>query len=141
MDNLSWLATWFASQCDGEWESDYGLTLESVNNPGWALGIDLDGTGIDPDAFTTVADQRTEHDWVEAKVMDGVFHGGCSPENLNELVGIFRAFVESGGGKQARPERRPRGAGNGPRGGSGGAGGGRGPGHPLGNRRPKGPRR
>lgn len=117
MDDLIWLSKWLASQCDGEWESDYGITLESVNNPGWMLKIDLDGTGLDPSAFKPVAVQRSDTDWIEAKVEEGVFLGGCALASLPELLGLFRAYVE---GRSVRPAGPGPG---GPRQGPGRAGG------------------
>jgi len=34
---FSRLETWFASMCNGDWEHTYGITLETVDNPGWLL--------------------------------------------------------------------------------------------------------
>lgn len=99
MDNLVWLDQFFAGLCDGEWESEYGLTIESVNNPGWMVRVDLDGTGLNPATFRAVTEQRDERNWVECKVQDGVWLGGGGLGNLDELVGIFRAWVEGRGGQ------------------------------------------
>lgn len=123
MDNLAWLSWWFSERCDGEWESDFGVTIESVNNPGWMVRIDLDGTGLDPDSFKPLADQRTDTDWVECKVEDGVWLGGGGIENLDEVLGIFRGWVDGGetGGRKSHapahkgPRSGPRGEGAAPR--------------------------
>ncbi len=105
MSNLQWLSEFYASRCDGEWESDYGINIETVNNPGWMVRIDLDGTGLDPDGFVPIAQQRTPTNWVECKVADGVFLGGGGLENLDEVIGIFRQYVE---GKPVFPEKPRR---------------------------------
>ncbi|MFN4241849.1 MAG: immunity 53 family protein [Tepidisphaerales bacterium] len=97
MDNLSWLMRWFGGRCDGAWESECGITIETVDNPGWMVRIDLDGTGLDPSSFRPVAVQRTESDWVECKVADGLFYAGAGVNNLDEVLGIFRRWVEGGG--------------------------------------------
>lgn len=94
MDPLTWLAKWYESRCDGEWESEYGINIESVNNPGWMVRVDLDGTGLDPDAFVPIAQQRSEADWVECKVQEGIWLGGGGIGNLNEVIGIFREYAE-----------------------------------------------
>lgn len=120
MDNLTWLTSWYGERCDGEWESDYGVNIESVNNPGWMVRIDLDGTGLDPDAFEAVADQRTETDWVECKVEEGVWLGGGGVENLDEVIGVFRAWVEGGERPAKKSFKRESGA---PRDRAGAAGG------------------
>lgn len=98
MDNLTWLMRWFGGRCDGAWESECGITIETVDNPGWMIRIDLDGTGLDPSSFRPVAVQRTESDWVECKVADGLFYAGAGVNNLDEVLGIFRRWVEGGGG-------------------------------------------
>lgn len=103
MDNLSWLDNFFASLCDGEWESEYGLTIESVNNPGWMVRIDLDGTGLNPATFRPVSDQRDDRNWVECKVQEGTWLGGGGLGNLDEVLSIFRAWVEGAPQKTAAP--------------------------------------
>jgi len=37
---------WFADQCDGEWEHSHGITIGTVDNPGWSIEIDLDETSL-----------------------------------------------------------------------------------------------
>lgn len=114
MENLTWLMRWFESRCDGSWESDFGVTIETVNNPGWMVRIDLDGTGLDPSSFRPLAEQRSGHDWVECKVVDGMFYAGAGVNNLDEVLGVFRAWVEgAGSGRQGRRVGRDGGAGDG----------------------------
>ena len=36
---LSYLTAWFARQCDGDWEHDLGIRIETLDNPGWAVDI------------------------------------------------------------------------------------------------------
>ena len=31
------LERWFKSRCDGSWEHDFGITIETTDNPGWLL--------------------------------------------------------------------------------------------------------
>jgi hypothetical protein len=44
MDPLSLLQNWYSTQCDGDWEHQYGVSLDTLDNPGWRLKIDLCGT-------------------------------------------------------------------------------------------------
>jgi hypothetical protein len=94
MDDLLWLTQWISSHFDGEWEHEHGVTLESVDNPGWMLRIDLDGTGVNPAHFKPVALQRSDSDWIEAKIENGAFLGGAGPNNLPELLHLFRSFID-----------------------------------------------
>jgi hypothetical protein len=31
---LPWLQGWYATQCDGDWEHEYGVSIETLDNPG-----------------------------------------------------------------------------------------------------------
>ncbi len=43
-EGLGALQAWFAAHCDGNWEQEYGVTIGTVEDPGWELRIDLVGT-------------------------------------------------------------------------------------------------
>lgn len=38
---IQWLQNWYSSNCDGDWEHDYGITIETIDNPGWNIKIDV----------------------------------------------------------------------------------------------------
>ncbi len=44
MDSVQWLQTWYQAQCDNDWEHQYGVKIDSLDNPGWMVSIDLFGT-------------------------------------------------------------------------------------------------
>ena len=43
MDILQDLAKWYTAQCNGEWEHSCGLKIDTLDNPGWIVTIDLKG--------------------------------------------------------------------------------------------------
>jgi len=43
---FSRLETWFASMCNGDWEHTYGITLETVDNPGWLFTVEITDTPL-----------------------------------------------------------------------------------------------
>jgi hypothetical protein len=92
---LTELQTWYIAQCDGAWEHTYGIKIETLDNPGWMLRVDLAETELAGRAFDRVEVERSEqesiHAWVEREVFDSV--GG--PANLFELIAIFGAFANS----------------------------------------------
>jgi len=61
MTNLDWLMSWYADQCDGDWEHQYGVCIETLDNPGWTLTIDLIGTPLADRSFS-----KTESGLVDA---------------------------------------------------------------------------
>ena len=42
MVNIEIIEMWYRGRCDGNWEHDYGFTLESTDNPGWLVTMDMD---------------------------------------------------------------------------------------------------
>jgi Immunity protein 53 len=88
-DALARLQRWYSAQCDGDWEHEYGVKRDTLDNPGWAVEIDLAGTGTDPSAFPAVKDHRTEDDWIICRVEDETFLAFGGPQNLDELLAYF----------------------------------------------------
>lgn len=39
---LKWLENWYSSNCDGDWEHGYGIRIETLDNPVWAVRINLE---------------------------------------------------------------------------------------------------
>jgi len=35
-NELKWLQQWYSEHCDGAWEHGFGITIETIDNPGWA---------------------------------------------------------------------------------------------------------
>ncbi|MFF8599988.1 Imm53 family immunity protein [Streptomyces sp. NPDC015232] len=54
---------WYASQCDGEWEHEWGGTIGTLD------------------------------DWLMAWTPDRTFHLACGPGHLTEALELFRAWV------------------------------------------------
>jgi len=36
----------YRGQCDGDWEHSYGVKIETLDNPGWLVTIDLTDTTL-----------------------------------------------------------------------------------------------
>jgi hypothetical protein len=43
---LELVQRWYAAHCDGEWEHQYGIKIETLDNPGWRVTIDLTNTEL-----------------------------------------------------------------------------------------------
>jgi len=93
MNTLQEFQQWFQSQCDGEWEHGYAVKIESLDNPGWVVTIELTDTELVDRPFTEV--QRLEHetDWIHCRVHDHKFEGHGGPFKLDEILQIFLAWA------------------------------------------------
>src|SRR6266568_5504136 len=69
-DELSWLQRWYSAHCDGEWEHGSGITLETIDNPGWSMTIGLYGTELHSATFEPVKTDISETDWVRCRVAE-----------------------------------------------------------------------
>ena len=91
---MSWLQQWFQSQCDGDWEHEFGITLQTVDNPGWYLTINLIGTELEGVSFQNIQEDKDDVNWYFCLVRNNVFEASCGPCNLDIILRIFRSWVE-----------------------------------------------
>lgn len=89
VDALRRLQAWYLSQCDGDWEHHLGVQIETLDNPGWRVSIDLEGTSLEGEPFEERRLERTDADWVHCRVEGKRFEAACGPENLEELLSAF----------------------------------------------------
>jgi Immunity protein 53 len=94
MIELAWLESWYKSHCDGVWEHTHGIYLETIDNPGWRLRIDggtTDHRMLEPNSHKT---ESSEDSWISCNMSEGVFEGFCGPQNLGEMLQLFRRWIE-----------------------------------------------
>ena len=97
MDNaiFHWLQQWYLDHCNEEWEHGYGITISTIDNPGWRIEIDLVETELEGTNFSKICLERTENDWVICEVTNGQFQAVCGPMNLIETLNYFRQWATS----------------------------------------------
>lgn len=95
-DALTWLQAWYATRCDGDWEHGYGVRIETLDNPGWHVRVDVAGTALERAALEPWEVHRGEHDWVVVRRNGEAFDAACGPLNLGEALHAFRLWAENG---------------------------------------------
>lgn len=95
MDELQQLQDWYISQCNQDWEHTYGIRIDTLDNPGWALEIDLRETELVGRSFEPLSRGGTEDDvdWIRCKVEQEKFMGSGGANNLAELLRIFLTWA------------------------------------------------
>jgi hypothetical protein len=89
-DELDRLQNWYLAQCNGDWEHQNGVHIGNLDNPGWMVDINLwELPELLNRPFSSVTIERTEHDWVHAKIEEHVFKARGGPKNLREMLRIF----------------------------------------------------
>ena len=95
MTDFEWLQEWYISHCDGDWEHAFGLSLTTLDNPGWGLSIDLDGTKLEDLPFNNIKREISESDWMHCFVRDNKFEAAGDPLKLTQMIRVFRDWATS----------------------------------------------
>jgi hypothetical protein len=100
MDSLQRLQQWYHSQCNGVWEHSWGVKIDTLDNPGWTVEIELRDTTLEARPFTQHSygvgpEAGTSKDeWLVCNVEGNVFKGRGGPLKLNEIIEVFLEWVE-----------------------------------------------
>jgi hypothetical protein len=100
---LQELQSWYRSQCNGDWEHTYGVKIETLDNPGWTLSVDLSVTALESRSFARISHGTVAHsitddgDWLACEVKDGKFVAAGGPEKLEQLIQTFLSWAYSDG--------------------------------------------
>jgi immunity protein 53 of polymorphic toxin system len=104
-DELSWLQQWFSAHCDGEWEHGFGITIETLDNPGWIVRICVEGTRLEFAQFKPVKTDVSETDWIQCRIVERQkgfsslnyrrFEGFGGALNLPDILQTFRTWAET----------------------------------------------
>ena len=95
MDSLQLLQKWYVSQCDDDWEHSFQVKIETLDNPGWIVRIDLTDTELENREFDPrsygVGEQGEDsgNEWLDCKVESKQFRGAGGPLKLDEILRVF----------------------------------------------------
>jgi len=110
MELIKTLEDWYEKQCDGSWEHDSGIKIQTLDNPGWLVNINLVNTDLANKSFDPkskdvpkelidqaigkvkppfIAASPTSDDWYHCYVKDGRFSGVGSSHRLGDILTIF----------------------------------------------------
>ena len=98
MTPLGRLMAWYKSNCNGDWEHSYGVSVSTLDNPGWSLRISLADTVLEGEPFDSIEENRSDGDWIVCRLEDSegksfAAYGG--PGNLEEMLLTFLCWAES----------------------------------------------
>jgi hypothetical protein len=64
MGHIEQIQAWYAAQCDGDWEHQYGVSIETLDNPGWRVIVDFSGSSLDNISLQTHQEDKGEEGWI-----------------------------------------------------------------------------
>jgi hypothetical protein len=89
------LQEWYVGQCDGDWEHSYGITISTLDYPGWTVDIELTQTSLEGRDYEPRRIKRSENDWLFVSSTGKRFKIACGPKNLEEGLAIFCDWADS----------------------------------------------
>jgi len=90
------IQNWYLSQCNGEWEHSYGVAIDTLDNPGWVVKIDLNKTPWEKAHFEELKFERAPDDWVRCLKEDAQFKGYGDSQKLELILNHFLSQVSIG---------------------------------------------
>jgi len=89
-DAIRLLQEWYAAQCNGDWEHSYGVRVDTLDNPGWILKVDLRGT--EWEGLSLALDRRfvSDQDWMQFEIVDACYVA-CG--DSSKLLPMIEAFI------------------------------------------------
>jgi len=96
-DLLERIEAWYASQCDEEWEHRWGVQIETLDNPGWIVRVDLTGTPLEDASFDRSENMDSADAWLECRTQDGQWVGAGGPGMLRRILAEFLAWAGHSG--------------------------------------------
>ena len=78
------LQQWYEAQCNGDWEHQYGISIETLDNPGWRV----ESAGV---PFTRIEEKHQNGKWLLCWTEKDKFVGAGDP---SKLIVILQHFLE-----------------------------------------------
>jgi hypothetical protein len=99
MEALERLCRWYESNCDGDWEHGYGVRIDTLDNPGWTVSINLKDTRLEGLSFLEFKDQYDHaREWLVCSKTDEMFMIACGPRRLKDGLTVFLDWAEASTG-------------------------------------------
>ncbi|MFL9583444.1 immunity 53 family protein [Stenotrophomonas sp. AB1(2024)] len=89
---ISLLQKWYVRHCDGDWEHSYGVKIDTLDNPGWILTVDLADTEFSDSSLPRSRVDRSEDDWIQFEVSGQRYIACGGVFNLEEMILQFLDF-------------------------------------------------
>ncbi|MFJ2027030.1 immunity 53 family protein [Streptomyces sp. NPDC087897] len=93
-----YIQSWYASNCDGEWEHEFGIRMATTDNPGWHIEIDVSETELEGVRIPRERCELPEGGWMIAWSDGTVFQAACAPGALGDVDALFEHWAEKAAG-------------------------------------------
>ncbi|UOG40333.1 Imm53 family immunity protein [Leptospira noguchii] len=87
---FSWLIEWRKSQCDGDWEHENGIAINTNRDRGWQVKIEANFTELDGVSIDHSLIQKGADDWYSFSLKNGKFLAEGDPKKLPIILEKFK---------------------------------------------------
>jgi len=102
MNSLRRLAYWYMKQCNGDWEHSYGFTIDTLDNPGVSVSIDLRDTSLESVPFEEKKEKyETSDEWMICMRTADKFEGRGAASRLEDIIDEFLRWADHN--KEVKP--------------------------------------
>ena len=95
IDGLFRLEAWHARRRAGEWKRHHGITIATLDNPGWRLRIDARGSDQRERPFAPISVATSDLDWLECRVYDRIIEDAGGPDKPALIPRAFRDWCKT----------------------------------------------
>jgi hypothetical protein len=88
MNVIAELQNWFESNADGTWEHVNCVKIETLDNPGWSVEVDLTDKLLDK-PFREISDLDPDEEWIRCWIENQKFKGVGGVHKLEEIIKVF----------------------------------------------------
>ena len=91
---LKWMQDWYGQHCDGDWEHAEHFIIQSTDDPGWLVSINLEETECEGKEFHSINIKNDKEDRYQCFLDKKKFIGKGGPKNLIEILTTFKSWVQ-----------------------------------------------
>ncbi len=94
MNSFEFVVAWFQSHCNGDWEHDLGITIATLDNPGWSVDIRIEDTELHGVEADWTVDETSDTVWLHWRATGRMFEARCGAADLPRALDAFRRLAE-----------------------------------------------
>ena len=95
MTPLEFLQSWYLKQANGQWEHAFGVTIETLDNPGCMVTIDLSEIPLQDRSMPVLRQERSPRDWWVCRVERNQFCGQGDAQKLGAILEVFQNWASA----------------------------------------------
>jgi hypothetical protein len=90
------LSEWYLRHCNGNWEHGFGFHIRTLDNPGIAIDINLEGTELQEVSFPEIKDDYDSKDrWLMCRRTDTLFEARGAATRFEDMLRIFLDWADA----------------------------------------------